>query len=188
METAPYGDAETKKTKGTWARFSSLILPIPAKKTRASALRRSFVFSVAAPKGCLNRGSLAMSNVGYSYTDIERATCGAFGITKADLQSRKRSFVYSRPRIALSYLARRFTTLSTPQLGDRLHRDHTTILHHERRAVVLIKENPSFREGMAAALWRLRHTPRSREEILKAVMSDDRLAPPALPSLAETWC
>ena len=128
-----------------------------------------------------------MSQGHYSYTDIERATCGAFGITKADLQGRKQSYVYSRPRIALSYLARRFTSLSSPQLGDRLHRDHTTILHHEKRAAELIKENPAFREGVAAALWRLRNTPRSKEALLRAVMTDGRLAPRITPDITATW-
>jgi len=63
---------------------------------------------------------------------IARRICTALRITKHDLMSMRRSRELVFARQAIVYWACRRTTLSLPQIGKRLDRDHTTILHGKR--------------------------------------------------------
>lgn len=60
---------------------------------------------------------------------IIRATCTVTGITRNELLSARRpaNFVYAR-HIAM-YLAREYTTLSFPQIGRAMNKDHTTVYY-----------------------------------------------------------
>lgn len=52
------------------------------------------------------------------------------GVTVADIVGPSRKWVHVRPRQEASYLLRKHTEMSLPQIGFRLgDRDHTTILH-----------------------------------------------------------
>lgn len=110
-----------------------------------------------------------MPSTRYSYDDIARAISRHFGIVPQQLSSTSRKRRRCMMRWAAIHLARRFTKLSLPQLGDRLHRDHTTIMHGAARALELIESrDPKFRSDLAAILRRLRSQPRQRQRYARA--------------------
>ncbi len=84
------------------------------------------------------------------YSQIEQATCAHFRIARADLQSQEKKRELFYPRAIVVALARHHTRLSYPQLGAKLHRDHTTMLSAIRRAKVLLAENENFRADFVA--------------------------------------
>lgn len=91
-----------------------------------------------------------MHNAKIFYSEIERATLNHFSIDKSFLLSRRKDRAHCRPRDVLIALARRHTSLSLPQIGDQLHRDHTSILAAQRRAAVLVGADENFRNDLAA--------------------------------------
>lgn len=84
------------------------------------------------------------------YSEIERAVMAHYRIARQQLQNRKRDRKHFTPRAALVTLARRHTPLSLPQIGDKLHRDHTTILSAQRRAEFLLATDAGFCKSVAA--------------------------------------
>lgn len=60
----------------------------------------------------------------------------AFSVTREALLSKRRQRKFSHPRQALYFLLRELTSWSLPQIGDRLGRDHSTVLHGIRQVVL----------------------------------------------------
>lgn len=81
----------------------------------------------------------------YLVSDIERAACIRYSLTKEDLRGRSRKRVVTRPRQIVMYLSRQMTKASLPYIGRHLGgRDHTTILHGNRKIAQLLRETNSF--------------------------------------------
>ena len=72
----------------------------------------------------------------------------------SDLQSKRRNQSVTTPRHLCMYLARRLTNRSLEEIGAFFGgRDHTTVLHAERKIRLLVGRDPVFR-GLAEALER----------------------------------
>jgi chromosomal replication initiator protein len=70
-----------------------------------------------------------------SVRDIQLATCRAFSLTLDELLSHDRSTRVAWPRQVAMHLVRELTDLTLPAIGrDFGGRDHTTVLHADRRA------------------------------------------------------
>jgi chromosomal replication initiator protein len=70
-----------------------------------------------------------------SLRDIQLATCRAFSLSLDELLSHDRSARVAWPRQMAMHLARQLTDLTLPAIGrDFGGRDHTTVLHADRRA------------------------------------------------------
>jgi hypothetical protein len=65
--------------------------------------------------------------------DIKRAACRYFDIDPIDLDSSRRTLKLVYPRQLVMYLAKKKTGKSLPEIGRRLKRDHTTVLHGVRK-------------------------------------------------------
>jgi transposase len=62
------------------------------------------------------------------------AVCGSYSVSTQAVLGVRRSSDVVKPRQVLMALAYRNTRLSYPQIGERLSRDHTTVLHGVRVA------------------------------------------------------
>ncbi|GHC79497.1 helix-turn-helix domain-containing protein [Limoniibacter endophyticus] len=76
-----------------------------------------------------------------TYARIEARACKLFGLTRVQLHARGREVRIVQARQFVMYWTVRLTTLSKPEIGRRMDRDHTTILHgirahQERRAAM----------------------------------------------------
>lgn len=58
---------------------------------------------------------------------IIRATCTVTGITRNELLSGRKPAEFVHARHIAMYLAREYTTLSLPQIGRAMNKDHTTV-------------------------------------------------------------
>lgn len=58
---------------------------------------------------------------------IIRATCTVTGVTRNELLSGRRPAEFVHARHIAMYLAREYTTLSLPQIGRAMNKDHTTV-------------------------------------------------------------
>jgi len=61
--------------------------------------------------------------------DIAEAAARVFGLEVSDIYSDRRAQRVARARQIVCWLARAHTYMSLPQIGRRLRRDHTTVLH-----------------------------------------------------------
>lgn len=78
---------------------------------------------------------------------IERRVTEEFRVSLADLRGEDRHRRFARPRQVAMYLIRMHTTMSLPQIGNRLGgKDHTTALAGIRRVEKLMREKPKFAE------------------------------------------
>lgn len=68
-----------------------------------------------------------------SYAEIERRACKLFKCTRADIRSERRSRDIVFVRQFIAYWTARRTSLSLPQIGKLMSRDHTTVLHGKNR-------------------------------------------------------
>ncbi len=74
--------------------------------------------------------------------DIQKAVCGHFNVSLAELKSKSRSKNISLPRQVFSYLARQNTDTSLPEIGKFLGgRDHSTIIHSCKKIETELKSN-----------------------------------------------
>jgi chromosomal replication initiator protein len=80
-----------------------------------------------------------------SATLIMAATASYFQITMDDLTGASRSRVLVTARQVAMYLCRELTDLSLPKIGQHFgNRDHTTVMHAERKVRQLIAERRSM--------------------------------------------
>ncbi len=81
--------------------------------------------------------------------DIIAAVVRRFSIRVADLQSRRRNKSISEPRQIAMYLSRRMTKLSLQEIGGYFGgRDHTTVLHANRKIQGLAKSDPDMKAAL----------------------------------------
>ena len=88
-------------------------------------------------------------------------TAGFFGVSMDDLcgSSRSRSLVMAR-QIAM-YLCRELTELSLPKIGQQFGgRDHTTVMHAERKIRLLMAERRSIYNQVTELTNRIKQQPR----------------------------
>jgi chromosomal replication initiation ATPase DnaA len=65
-----------------------------------------------------------------SITDVQRAACRHFGISRQDLRKVRRLHAVVRPRQIAMYLCLKLTVRSSPEIGRMFGGyDHTTVLH-----------------------------------------------------------
>jgi chromosomal replication initiator protein len=94
-----------------------------------------------------------------SIQDITDAVLQRYNARLSDLQSKRRSQSVAMPRQVCMYLARRVTSRSLEEIGAFFGgRDHTTVLHAERKILQLVGHDPAFR-GLLEAI---------EQEILRA--------------------
>ncbi|WP_165216929.1 chromosomal replication initiator protein DnaA [Schaalia sp. ZJ1691] len=63
-----------------------------------------------------------------------------FGVTIEQMSSADRSHDVVQARQIAMYLCRELTDLSLPKIGDAFNRDHTTVMHANRKIVAVMKE------------------------------------------------
>ncbi len=84
--------------------------------------------------------------------DITDAVLQRFNVRLSDLQSRRRTQSVTLPRQICMYLARRLTNRSLEEVGAFFGgRDHTTVLHAERKIHGIVTRDPAFR-GLVEAI------------------------------------
>lgn len=97
-----------------------------------------------------------MNATRYSPGDVAAAVCQQYRLKPAELLGHNTARRYSWPRFVAYILARRHTNRSYPQLGLFFGaRDHTTIMHGERRGVALAIASPEFAAALLAAEQKL---------------------------------
>ncbi|WP_323760673.1 chromosomal replication initiator protein DnaA [Maricaulis sp.] len=71
--------------------------------------------------------------------EIQKVVATHFGITTADICSKRRTQVVVRPRHIAMYLAKTLTTRSLPDIGRRFGgRDHSTVIHAVSKVTAMI--------------------------------------------------
>jgi chromosomal replication initiation ATPase DnaA len=86
--------------------------------------------------------------------DILHAVARHFHVSRNDLLSTRRGGKVTLPRHVAMYLARELTTKSYPDIGRRVGKDHTTVLH----AVNRIESRLTHDGELADSIRRIRQT------------------------------
>ncbi|WP_166252897.1 chromosomal replication initiator protein DnaA [Marinobacter salicampi] len=90
---------------------------------------------------------LALHEKQVSIDNIQRTVAEYYKIKVADLLSKRRTRVVTRPRQVAMSLAKELTNHSLPEIGDAFGgRDHTTVLHACKKIVELQGTDPNIRE------------------------------------------
>ncbi|HLU97541.1 MAG TPA: chromosomal replication initiator protein DnaA, partial [Thermobifida alba] len=76
--------------------------------------------------------------------EIMAQTASYFGLTPEDLCGTSRSRVLVTARQIAMYLCRELTDLSLPKIGQQFGRDHTTVMHADRKIRSLMAERRSI--------------------------------------------
>jgi len=75
---------------------------------------------------------------------IKRAVCLRHGVAAREIESPERTWRLAYPRMIAMTLSRELTSNSLTAIGERYHRDHTTVLHAIRRVAELRAEQPEI--------------------------------------------
>jgi len=75
---------------------------------------------------------------------IMAQTASYFGLSTEDLCGTSRSRVLVTARQIAMYLCRELTDLSLPKIGQQFGRDHTTVMHADRKIRSLMAERRSI--------------------------------------------
>ena len=79
--------------------------------------------------------------------NIQKTVAEYFKMRIADLHSKRRNRQITRPRQMAMALAKELTSMSLPEIGDAFGgRDHTTVLHAQRKIQELIRTDSRVRE------------------------------------------
>jgi len=90
----------------------------------------------------------------FTIQNIVDAVLSRYNSRLSDLQSKRRAQSVTMPRQVCMYLARRLTNQSLEEIGAFFGgRDHTTVLHAERKIQRLVNHDPAFR-GLVEAIER----------------------------------
>ncbi|MEX0603379.1 MAG: chromosomal replication initiator protein DnaA [Marinobacter sp.] len=90
---------------------------------------------------------LALHEKQVSIDNIQRTVAEYYKIKVADLLSKRRTRVITRPRQVAMSLAKELTNHSLPEIGDAFGgRDHTTVLHACKKIIELQGTDPNIRE------------------------------------------
>lgn len=80
--------------------------------------------------------------------DVEQAVCAALGVEREMLQSRKRGWMASHPRMLAMYLARKHTAATYTEIGQRFgSRNHSTAVAAEKKVRQWLKDNVTVHFG-----------------------------------------
>ncbi len=83
--------------------------------------------------------------------EIEAVVAKAFGVTRAELQSKKRQRRVTDPRQVAMYLEKIILDLPYTQIGRRFGgRDHSTVIHSIQKVEEQLGKDPEFRERVHA--------------------------------------
>ncbi|MFL1439672.1 chromosomal replication initiator protein DnaA [Nocardiopsis protaetiae] len=99
--------------------------------------------------------------------DVPEVTAGAimsqtaayFGLTVEDLCGTSRSRVLVTARQIAMYLCRELTDLSLPKIGQQFGRDHTTVMHADRKVRALMAERRSIYNQVHELTSRIKDQP-----------------------------
>lgn len=90
---------------------------------------------------------LALHEKQVSMDNIQRTVAEYYKIKVADLLSKRRTRVVTRPRQVAMSLSKELTNHSLPEIGEAFGgRDHTTVLHACKKIVELQETDPGIRE------------------------------------------
>ena len=90
---------------------------------------------------------LALHEKQVSIDNIQRTVAEYYKIKVADLHSKRRTRIVTRPRQVAMSLAKELTNHSLPEIGDAFGgRDHTTVLHACKKIIELQETDPGIRE------------------------------------------
>ena len=79
--------------------------------------------------------------------NIQKVVAEYFKMRVSDLHSKRRNRQITRPRQIAMALAKELTRMSLPEIGDAFGgRDHTTVLHAQRKISELLKTDPKIKE------------------------------------------
>ena len=79
--------------------------------------------------------------------NIQKTVAEYFKMRIADLHSKRRNRQITRPRQMAMALAKELTSMSLPEIGDAFGgRDHTTVLHAQRKVQELIATDSRVKE------------------------------------------
>jgi DnaA-like protein len=82
---------------------------------------------------------------------IIAAVARAYGVSKLDIVSARRTAKLTFPRQIVMYLAVAMTPMSYPAIGQKIgDRDHTTILYGERKITALVAKSEALRVSIEA--------------------------------------
>jgi chromosomal replication initiator protein len=89
--------------------------------------------------------------------DIQKSVATHFGVTPADICSKRRTQNVVRPRHVAMYLAKTMTTRSLPDIGRRFGgRDHSTVIHAVKKVTELIETGDPIAEDVDALIRTLK--------------------------------
>jgi chromosomal replication initiator protein len=82
-----------------------------------------------------------------SISNIKKITAQYYNMRIADLDSHRRNRSLARPRQMAMALAKELTNHSLPEIGEEFGgRDHTTVLHAQRKIAELRVSDPKIEE------------------------------------------
>ncbi len=116
------------------------------KRVMAYARFHKMPISVELAKEAL-KDLLAVQNRQVSIENIQKTVSDYYKIKVADMFSKKRTRNIARPRQMAMHLAKELTDLSLPEIGQAFGgRDHTTVLHANRKIEELKSTEPELRK------------------------------------------
>jgi chromosomal replication initiation ATPase DnaA len=92
----------------------------------------------------------------FAMAEIKSAVAAHFNIPLIEMTSARRCREYARPRQVSMYLCKQLTPKSLPEIG-RAHgdRDHTTVIHANRRVQELRRADPEIEHAIVALTEKL---------------------------------
>jgi len=72
-------------------------------------------------------------------------------VTGCDVKTKRKKREEVDARIIYSVLSSRYTKASTTMIGSMMNRDHSTVLHHRKKAEEFIEVDPQFRSNLNEA-------------------------------------
>jgi chromosomal replication initiator protein len=89
---------------------------------------------------------------------IQRCVAEEFGVSLADIKTRRRNKTIVLPRQVAMYLSRELTDLSLPEIGIYFGgKDHTTVLHSYNKIKEGIYKNPLLKDRMERLIKTIKH-------------------------------
>lgn len=90
--------------------------------------------------------------------EIQKAVATHFGVTAADICSKRRTQTVVRPRHIAMYLSKTLTTRSLPDIGRRFGgRDHSTVIHAVNKVTSMIESGDPITQDIDALTRTLRN-------------------------------
>lgn len=81
--------------------------------------------------------------------DVIKSVAKHYGVSRHNILSARRTANLVRPRQVVAWLCKELTLRSLPEIGRRMNRDHTTILHSIRRVNERLAEDNGLADEIA---------------------------------------